>query len=181
MALLRYFRDLDAAEEAFQESCLRALRNWPVNGPPRYPAAWLILVGRNAGLDRARRHEALPSDEALSDIDDAEAPLVDRLGRRQPDRQRSPDGAEMPNRGVYLDVAPNERIVFTDAYVGAWEPSAKPFMTVILTFADEGGKTRYTARVRHWTVEDRDAHERRGFHQGWGLCADQMTALLATL
>ena len=49
-ALLRYFRDLDTAEEAFQEACLRALRNWPRNGPPRDPAAWLILVGRNAGL-----------------------------------------------------------------------------------------------------------------------------------
>ena len=38
-ALTRYFRDLDQAEEAFQESCLRALKNWPVNGPPRDPAA----------------------------------------------------------------------------------------------------------------------------------------------
>ena len=50
----------------------------------------------------------------------------------------------------------------------AWEPSQKPFMTVILTFEDEGGKTRYTARVRHWTVADREAHEKMGFHQGWG-------------
>ena len=33
-ALLRYFRDLDVAEEAFQEACLRALKNWPANGPP---------------------------------------------------------------------------------------------------------------------------------------------------
>ena len=54
-ALLRYFRDLDRAEEAFQEACLRALRHWPVNGPPRDPAAWLILVGRNAALDEVRR------------------------------------------------------------------------------------------------------------------------------
>jgi RNA polymerase sigma-70 factor, ECF subfamily len=49
-ALLRYFRDLDTAEEAFQEASLRALRTWPVIGPPRDPAAWLILVGRNCGL-----------------------------------------------------------------------------------------------------------------------------------
>ncbi len=28
-ALLRYFRDLDTAEEAFQEACLRALSSWP--------------------------------------------------------------------------------------------------------------------------------------------------------
>jgi RNA polymerase sigma-70 factor (ECF subfamily) len=38
-ALLRYFRDLDLAEEAYQEACLRALKVWPENGPPRDPAA----------------------------------------------------------------------------------------------------------------------------------------------
>ena len=62
---------------------------------------------------------------------------------------RGPDGQDMPNRGQYLEVVPNEKIVFTDAYTGDWQPSAKPFMTVILTFADESGKTRYTTRVRH--------------------------------
>ena len=42
----------------------------------------------------------------------------------------------------------------------------KPFMTVILTFEEHGGKTRYTARVRHWTVADRERHEQMGFHAG---------------
>ena len=81
-ALLRYFRDLDTAEEAFQEACLRALRLWPDKGPPRDPAAWLILVGRNAGLDstrRRRRETELPDEDALSDLDDTEASLADRL------------------------------------------------------------------------------------------------------
>src|SRR5690606_4243041 len=54
-ALYRYFRDLDLAEEAFQDACLRALTSWRKNGPPRDPAAWLILVGRNAGIDGTRR------------------------------------------------------------------------------------------------------------------------------
>ena len=94
---------------------------------------------------------------------------------------KSPDGQEMPNHGVYLEVVKNERIVFTNAYTKAWEPSDKPFMTVILTFEDEGGKTRYTACVRHWSVEDREMHEKMGFHQGWGQCADQLTALVAKL
>jgi uncharacterized protein YndB with AHSA1/START domain len=72
--------------------------------------------------------------------------------------------------------------VFTDAYTKAWEPSQKPFMTVILTFEDAGrGKTRYTARVRHWTVADREAHEKMGFHGGWGLCTDQLAALAARI
>jgi uncharacterized protein YndB with AHSA1/START domain len=94
---------------------------------------------------------------------------------------RGPDGKDLPNRGVYLEVVPNERLVFTDAYVKAWEPSEKPFMTVILTFEDEGGKTRYTARARHWTVADKEAHEKMGFHQGWGICADQLEALVAKI
>ena len=94
---------------------------------------------------------------------------------------RGPDGKDLPNRGVYLEVVPNERLVSTDAYVKAWEPSEKPFMTLILTFEDEGGKTRYTARVRHWTVADREAHEKMGFHEGWGLCTDQLEALVAKI
>jgi uncharacterized protein YndB with AHSA1/START domain len=92
-----------------------------------------------------------------------------------------PDGTEMPNPGVYLEVVPNERLVFTDAYTEAWQPSQKPFMTVILTFEDEDGKTRYTARVRHWTLEDKETHEKMGFHQGWGICADQLTELVMGL
>jgi RNA polymerase sigma-70 factor (ECF subfamily) len=81
-ALLRRFRDLDLAEEAFQEACLRALKNWPLNGPPRDPAAWLILVGRNVALDdfrRRRKTEALPADEVISDLDDAEADAAEEL------------------------------------------------------------------------------------------------------
>jgi uncharacterized protein YndB with AHSA1/START domain len=91
---------------------------------------------------------------------------------------RGPDGNEFPNRGVYLEVVKNERLVFTDAYTKAWEPSEKPFMTVIITLEDLDGTTRYTARVLHWNVADREAHEKMGFHQGWGQCADQLAALV---
>ncbi|HET7879335.1 MAG TPA: SRPBCC family protein [Acetobacteraceae bacterium] len=94
---------------------------------------------------------------------------------------RSPEGNEMPCPGVFLEVVPNRRLVFTDAYTGAWQPSSKPFMTVIVTFEDEGGKTRYTARALHWTAEDREAHEKMGFHEGWGKCADQLAALAAKI
>ena len=94
---------------------------------------------------------------------------------------RDPDGNEFPNRGVYLEVVENERLVFTDAYTEAWVPSEKPFMTVVLSFDEEGDKTRYTARVSHWTVEDRETHEKMGFHQGWGIATDQLEALAKTL
>jgi RNA polymerase sigma-70 factor (ECF subfamily) len=81
-ALLRYFRDLDLAEEAFQDACLRALKTWPQQGPPRDAAAWLIMVGRNAAIDQVRRRsrqEALPDEQVLSDLDDVETPMAERL------------------------------------------------------------------------------------------------------
>ena len=82
-ALLRYFRVLDAAEDAFQEACLRAIKTWPVKGPPRDPAAWLIFVGRNFALDEVRRRSKqteLPADEDLvSDPEDPQEELAERL------------------------------------------------------------------------------------------------------
>jgi uncharacterized protein YndB with AHSA1/START domain len=92
---------------------------------------------------------------------------------------RGPDGVEFPNSGVYLEVVKNERLVFTDAYTKAWEPSKKPFMTGIITLEDLGGKTRYTARVLHWTEADRETHEKMDFYRGWGQCTDQLAALVA--
>ena len=82
-ALLRYFRNLDTAEEAFQNACLRALKSWPQNGPPRDAAAWLIMVGRNVGIDdirRGRKQQPLPEDDKnISDLDDAEEQIAERL------------------------------------------------------------------------------------------------------
>ncbi|MCA1405597.1 SRPBCC family protein [Ensifer sp. IC3342] len=110
-----------------------------------------------------------------------EAELNVRPGGTNRFVMRSPEGELYPNQGVYLEVVPNEKLVLTDAYTEAWKPSEKPFMTAILTFEDENGKTRYTARARHWSVADREAHEKMGFHEGWGQCADQLAALVARL
>jgi uncharacterized protein YndB with AHSA1/START domain len=79
--------------------------------------------------------------------------------------------------------SPDGQHVFTDAYTGDWNPktAGKPFMTGIITLDDEDGKTRYTARVRHWSAEDKKTHEDMGFHTGWGICADQLAALAETI
>jgi uncharacterized protein YndB with AHSA1/START domain len=95
---------------------------------------------------------------------------------------RSPEGQEFPNPGVYLEVVPGRKIVFTDAYTRAWEPSGRPFMTAEITFEDAGpGRTRYVARAMHWNVETLKEHEKMGFHQGWGIVADQLEAVAAKL
>lgn len=91
---------------------------------------------------------------------------------------RDPGGTEYPANGVFLEIVKNERIVTTDAFEAGWRPSAKPFMAAVITFEDAGpGKTKYTARARHWTKEDREQHEKMGFHEGWGQCLDQLVAL----
>ena len=91
---------------------------------------------------------------------------------------RSPEGKEYPSHGVYLNMVKNQRLVFTDAFTKAWEPSDKPFMVVELIFEAQGERTHYTARVQHWTIAGREAHEKMGFHTGWVTCAEQLAALV---
>jgi uncharacterized protein YndB with AHSA1/START domain len=92
-----------------------------------------------------------------------------------------PDGEEMPNRGVYLEVVPQQRLVFTDAFTSAWVPSQRAFMVGFVTMEDEGSGTRYIAGARHWSADDRAQHEAMGFHEGWGKATDQLAALAKTL
>ncbi|WP_297109062.1 SRPBCC family protein [uncultured Devosia sp.] len=90
-------------------------------------------------------------------------------------------GDEYPSPGQFLEIVPNRKLVFTDAYIGDWQPSEKPFFTCVLTFGPENGKTRYTATARHWRVEDRQTHEQMGFHEGWALCAAQLEEVAKSL
>ena len=94
---------------------------------------------------------------------------------------KGPNGEEIHNRGIYLEVVKNQRLVFTDAYTKAWVPSAKPFFTGVLSFETQGAKTLYTARALHWTKEDCESHDKMGFHKGWGIATDQLAALARTL
>ncbi|MEH6724657.1 MAG: SRPBCC family protein [Hyphomicrobiales bacterium] len=95
---------------------------------------------------------------------------------------RGPNGEEIRNAGVYLEVVPHEKLVFTDAYTEAWMPSEKPFMTGEIVLKDtEDGKTYYTATARHWSAEDRRNHEEMGFHEGWTQAARQLQELARTL
>jgi uncharacterized protein YndB with AHSA1/START domain len=93
---------------------------------------------------------------------------------------RAPDGTEYPTKGVFLEVVAPERIVFTDAFGPGWLPDPDAFFTAIVTFDElADGATRCTARALHWTVANREAHEKMGFHQGWGESYDRLAALVA--
>lgn len=91
-------------------------------------------------------------------------------------------GHIVENKGVYLEVIPNEKLVFTDTYSAGWKPAPDPFMTAIITFDDLGaGRTRYTAVVRHRSVEAAKQHADMGFFDGWGTVATQLEAYAKTL
>lgn len=82
-ALTRHFRDIDLAEEAFQDAAVRALKNWSEHGHPRDPAAWLIMTGRNAAIDRLRRQKRFEDhardNPATRDPEDGESRLAEEI------------------------------------------------------------------------------------------------------
>ena len=86
-----------------------------------------------------------------------------------------PNGESFPNRGVYLEVIPNEKLVFTDCFFADWEPNPDFMFVGILTFeALPNGGTRYTAKARHWTKEACEKHAAMGFVDGWNKAFDQL-------
>ncbi len=106
-----------------------------------------------------------------------------RAGGRSSIEIEGPNGERHPGEGVFLEVVPNERIVFTNAFTAGWQPKTGMdsecdfLMVAIVTFEMEGSGTRYTARVRHWSEEALKAHESMGFEEGWGTCAAQLAGL----
>jgi uncharacterized protein YndB with AHSA1/START domain len=88
-----------------------------------------------------------------------------------------PNGEKFPNQGIFLEIVPNEKIVFTDAFTRDWLPNPNMMFVAIITFeALPNGGTRYTARARHWSKESCEKHAAMGFEQGWGIVFDQLVA-----
>jgi uncharacterized protein YndB with AHSA1/START domain len=103
-----------------------------------------------------------------------------RAGGRDAMMFRGPDGEEMPQEGIFLEVEPGMRWVSTDAFVRAADGAIMPaegFMVGCWEVAPDGEGTRYTATARHWTQEAAEQHASMGFEEGWSACADQLKAL----
>ena len=101
-----------------------------------------------------------------------------RAGGKSNVTMKGPNGEVVQNPGQWLEVIPNRKLVFSDAFVGDWvAKDGAPFMVATVTFTPEGDKTRYIATVSHWSEADRQQHENMGFAQGWGVVADQLEAL----
>lgn len=108
--------------------------------------------------------------------------LEPRVGGRFETEIYGPEGDSFPNVGVFLDVVPNERLVWSDAFKGDWEPNPKLFFLGVVTLEDLGdGRTRYTAKARHWTGEAMEKHAAMGFEEGWNKALDQLVEVARTL
>ncbi|WP_186244226.1 RNA polymerase sigma factor [Mycobacterium simulans] len=64
--LVRSVGSLQVAEDAVQEAALRALRDWPRNGVPDEPRAWLTVTARRVAIDLLRREGARAQKERAS-------------------------------------------------------------------------------------------------------------------
>ena len=54
-SLIRVVKDFDLAEDALQEAFAAALAQWPAQGLPQNPVAWLITTARHKAIDQLRR------------------------------------------------------------------------------------------------------------------------------
>jgi uncharacterized protein YndB with AHSA1/START domain len=91
---------------------------------------------------------------------------------------RSPEGAESPNVGCYLQILTGHRLVWTTALSPGFRPATAPLLpiTVAVTLEDEESGTRYVAIAMHGDESVRKRHEELGFYEGWGKALDQLIA-----
>lgn len=93
-----------------------------------------------------------------------------------------PGEGAVPGHGCILDVVPERRLVWTDTLQGGWRPSAGGFgFTAVILLQPEGAGTLYRGVALHRSRDQRDAHEKMGFHDGWGAATAQLEALAAGL
>jgi len=89
-----------------------------------------------------------------------------------------PAGEVNDSTGCFLEIGPNQRLVFTDALGPGFRPKGSGFMTAIISLEEIPGGTRYTARAMHKDGADRDTHAAMGFESGWGAALNQLVAVV---
>lgn len=93
---------------------------------------------------------------------------------------RSPEGEEFSGAGCYLEVVPNERLVWTTALAPGYRPQSGdvPFTAIIELQPTASGGTRYRAVAVHQSPADQKVHADMGFVDGWGASLDQLVELM---
>lgn len=101
---------------------------------------------------------------------------------------QSPEGQNFPGASCYLEIVPNERLVWTNALEPGFRPAQLPAaemtecgeikFTAVISMEPHGNGTKYTALAMHREEAARKKHEEMGFHDGWGKALDQLVALM---
>ena len=102
-----------------------------------------------------------------------------RAGGRSSVMMHGPNGEKSGGEGIFLEVTPGKRFVFTDAVAkttGKWTAQG-PFMIGGFEISPEGGGTHYYAWARHWDEQACRRHEEMGFIEGWKAVAEQLAEL----
>ncbi|WFM72771.1 RNA polymerase sigma factor [Halomonas sp. CKK8] len=82
--LIRLLGDFELAEEALQEAFMAAVQQWPAQGVPEHPAAWLIRTGQRRGIDQIRRRQTSRQHVHLVASDEPAASLDERSIQHDP-------------------------------------------------------------------------------------------------
>jgi len=134
------------------------------------PAARVLVVSRVLDAPRALVYAAWTEPDHLSrwwgphGFSVLSAEVDRRVGGGWRVTMRSPEGRRHTSKGIYRELVPPERLVFTFAWEGDEDGEPGHETLVTLSFTEEGGKTRMTFRQAVFaSAESRDAHE-----EGWG-------------
>jgi RNA polymerase sigma-70 factor (ECF subfamily) len=122
--LIRLLGDFELAEEALHDAFTAALEQWPKEGVPAYPRAWLVSTGRFKAIDAIRRRAR---------FDAAQPVLAERLDAD------TRDAAQGDDEGVEDD---RLRLIFTCCH-----PALAPEARVALTLREVCGLT--TEEIAH--------------------------------
>ena len=116
--MTRQVGDLTVAEDAVQDACAAALAQWPAQGTPASPCAWLIGTARHKALDRVRRDRRRADKEA------------EAVRETTPPHSASPDPAAPPNADGWAAGTDDElALIFTCCHP-ALDPAARVALTL---------------------------------------------------
>jgi RNA polymerase sigma-70 factor (ECF subfamily) len=109
-SLVRFFGDIDIAEEAVQEAFAIAVQRWPDTGLPPSPAGWIITTAKNRGIDRVRRESSRDARQRQAEVLHTEDVRVE-VGPVEDDRLRLIFTCCHPALGLEAQVALTLRLI----------------------------------------------------------------------
>ena len=143
--LIRLLGDFDTAEEALHDAFRAALEQWPRDGVPANPRAWLISTGRFKAIDGIRRRSRF---DALDDVGDRGEPAVEDTAAWADEENVQDDQLRLIFTCCHPALAPDAQVALTLREVCGLttEQIARAFLTPAPTIAQR--IVRAKAKIR---------------------------------